>query len=173
MLSCHLLLGRPLDLFSLIGCHSVAQHLVHLLSFILVTCPAHLHFCFSVYSLMSTIFVLFLISEHGILFCSFRPNISLSIALSAVLSLSIVCWETMFGSHRSLLARHSGPLLVFWMKWGVVYLGIGAFPCFFQNSSMLLWSWHRFLHVWATHYFHNTFISRAMQLKNMIGCQNC
>ena len=32
----------------------------------------HLHFCFSVYSIMSIIFVLFLISEHGILSCSFR-----------------------------------------------------------------------------------------------------
>ena len=32
--------------------------------------------CFSVYS-MSIIFVLFLISEHGILSCSFRPNIFL------------------------------------------------------------------------------------------------
>ena len=31
--SCHLLLGHPLDLFPLLGCHSV-QRLVHLLSFI-------------------------------------------------------------------------------------------------------------------------------------------
>ena len=45
MSSCHLLLGRPLDLFPLLGCHSV-QRLVHLLSFILAICPAHLHFCF-------------------------------------------------------------------------------------------------------------------------------
>ena len=34
MSSCHLLHGRPLDLFPLLGCHSV-QRLVHLLSFIL------------------------------------------------------------------------------------------------------------------------------------------
>ena len=47
MLSCHLLLGRPLDLFPLLGCHSV-QRLVHLLSFIFATCPAHLRFCFNV-----------------------------------------------------------------------------------------------------------------------------
>ena len=66
MSSCHLLLGRPLDLFPLLGCHSV-QHLVHLLSFILAICPAHYHFCFSVYSMTSIIFVLFLTSEHGIL----------------------------------------------------------------------------------------------------------
>ena len=52
MSSCHLLLGRPLDLFPLLGCHSV-QCLVHILSFILAICPAHLHFCFSVYSIMS------------------------------------------------------------------------------------------------------------------------
>ena len=32
MSSCHLLLGRPLDLFPLLGCHSV-HRLVHLLSF--------------------------------------------------------------------------------------------------------------------------------------------
>ena len=80
MSSCHLLLGRPLDLFFLLGCHSV-QRLFHLLSFILAICPAHLHFYFSLYSIKSMIFVLFQISEHGILSCSFRPNIFLSIAL--------------------------------------------------------------------------------------------
>ena len=72
---CHLLLGRPLDLFPLLGCHSV-QPLVHLLSFILAICPAHLHFSFSVYSIVSIIFVLFQISEHGILsrigYCSLK-----------------------------------------------------------------------------------------------------
>ena len=68
MSSCHLLLGRPLDLFPLLGCHLV-QRLVHLLSFILAICPAHLHFCFSVYSIMSVIFIVFLISEHGMLSC--------------------------------------------------------------------------------------------------------
>ena len=78
MSSCHHLLDRPLDLFPLLGCHSV-QRLVHLLSFVLAVCSAHLHFCFSVYSMMSVIFVLFLISEHGILSCSFRPNIFLSV----------------------------------------------------------------------------------------------
>ena len=77
MSSCHLLHGRPLDLFPLLGCHSV-QRLVHLLP-ILAFCPAHLHFCFSVHSIMSIIFVLFLISEHSILSCSFRFNIFLCI----------------------------------------------------------------------------------------------
>ena len=48
MSSCHLVHGRPLDLFPLLGCHSV-QRMVHLLSFILAMCPAHLHFCVSVY----------------------------------------------------------------------------------------------------------------------------
>ena len=43
--------------------------------------------------------------------------------LLAVLSLSVVYWETMFGSHRSLLARHIAPtLLVFCEKLGVVCL---------------------------------------------------
>ena len=79
MSSCHLLHGRPLDLFPLLGCHSV-QHMVNLLSFILAICPAHLHFCFSVYSIMSIICVLFLITEHGILSCSFRFNMFFSIA---------------------------------------------------------------------------------------------
>ena len=46
VLSCHLLLGRPLDLFPLLCCHCV-QRLVHLLSFILAICPAHFHVCFS------------------------------------------------------------------------------------------------------------------------------
>ena len=112
MSSCHLLLGRPLDLFPLLGCHSV-HHLVHLLSFNLAIWPAHFHFCFSVYSMISMIFALFLISAHGILSFSFRSNIFLSIALWAVLSLSFVYLETMFGSHRSWLARYIGPLLVF------------------------------------------------------------
>ena len=62
--SCHLLLGHPIDLFLLLGCHYV-QRLVHLLSFILATCLAHLHFCFSVYSIMSIIFVLFNDGEFG------------------------------------------------------------------------------------------------------------
>ena len=81
MSSCHLLLGRPLDLFPLLGCHSV-HRLVHLLSFNLAIWPAHFHFCFSVYSMISMIFVLFLISAHGILSFSFRSNIFLSIASS-------------------------------------------------------------------------------------------
>ena len=67
LLPCYVILSSSawsfLDLFSLLGCHSV-QHSVHLLS-ILTICLTHLHFCFSVYS-MSIIFVLFLISEHGI-----------------------------------------------------------------------------------------------------------
>ena len=53
--SCHLLLARPLDLFPPLGCHSV-QRLVHLLSFILVICSAHLYFCFSVYSMSLLLF---------------------------------------------------------------------------------------------------------------------
>ena len=69
MSSCHILLGRPLDLFVLFDCHS-AQRLV-LLSFILARCPAHFHVCFfNVYSITSMIFVLFLISELGTLPCS-------------------------------------------------------------------------------------------------------
>ena len=90
MSSCHLLLGRPLDLFPLLGCHSV-HRLVHLLSFNLAIWPAHFHFCFSVYSMILMTFVLFLISEHGILSFSFRSNIFLSIALWAVLSLFVIC----------------------------------------------------------------------------------
>ena len=78
MSSCHLLHGRPLDLFPLLGCYSV-QRLVHLFSFILAICPAHFYFCFCLYSIMLIIFVLFLISEHGILSCSFRFNIFLSV----------------------------------------------------------------------------------------------
>ena len=73
MSSRHLLLGRPLDIFPLPGCHSV-QCLIHLMSFILAIWPAHFHFCFSVYSMASVIFVLLLISQHGILSCSYRSN---------------------------------------------------------------------------------------------------
>ena len=60
--------------------------------------PVVLHSCYvsSPYKLLFKclfydIFVLFLISEHGILSCSFRPNIFFSIALWAVLSLFVNC----------------------------------------------------------------------------------
>ena len=46
--------------------------------------------------------------------------------------LSFVYLGTMFGSHRSWLARYIGPLLVFSVKWGVVYPGV--FPCFFPKK---------------------------------------
>ena len=99
------------------------------------------HFCFSVHSMMSIIFVLFLISEHGILSCNFRSNIFLSIALWAVFRfLSIVYWETMFGSHRSLLARHTGPLTVFFfLKWNeelsILEYFLGFFFFFFFSKT--------------------------------------
>ena len=74
----------------LLGCHSV-QRLVHLLPFILAICPVHFQFCFCVCSIMPIVFVLFLISEHGILSCRFKFNIFLSIALWAVLSMFVSC----------------------------------------------------------------------------------
>ena len=55
-----------------------------------MVCLAHFNFCFRVYSIMSIIFVLLLISEHGIWSCSFRYNIFLSIALRAVLCFLVV-----------------------------------------------------------------------------------
>ena len=64
--SCHLPLGRLLDLFTLLACHC-EQRFVHLLSFILAIYPAHFQFCFSVYSIMSIIFVLLVISKYGTL----------------------------------------------------------------------------------------------------------
>ena len=63
MSSCHLLLGRSLDppLNPLL----VATLCTYCT--ILAICPAHFYFCFSVYSIMPINFVLFLISEDGIL----------------------------------------------------------------------------------------------------------
>ena len=78
--SCRLLLGCPPDLFPLLDCSSV-QRIVHLLSFSPALCPAHFHFCFSMSSMMSDTFVLFLISEHATFLFSFEFNIFLSIAL--------------------------------------------------------------------------------------------
>ena len=85
VMSGHLLLGRPLDLFPLLGCHSV-QRLVHLLSFIIAICAAHYDVCFSVYFQMSVLFVVFLISEHGTLSCKVQQsrNITNNILLMAV-----------------------------------------------------------------------------------------
>ena len=54
------------------------------LSFLRYFGPSPL-FCFGVYSIKSIIFVLFLISEYGILSCSLRPNIF------SVLSLFVSC----------------------------------------------------------------------------------
>ena len=81
MSSDHLLLGRPLYLCPLLRCDSV-QCIMHLLSFILAICRAHLHVCISVCS-VSNNFVLFLISEHGILSYSFRFHIFLSFCSSS------------------------------------------------------------------------------------------
>ena len=79
----HFLLNPPLDFFPLLACHS-AQRLVHLLSCIPAICVAHFYFCFSVYSIMTVIFVLLLICEHGALSCSFIFNIfSLHCCLSS------------------------------------------------------------------------------------------
>ena len=70
---CHRLFGHPFDLFPLLGCNCV-QRLVHLLSLILAIRPAHLHFCLSVYSMMSVIFVLFLVSEHSVYLVALDPT---------------------------------------------------------------------------------------------------
>ena len=80
MSSFHLLLGRPLvsSLSLVVTLCSVWS--TYCPSFLL-RCPAHLHFCLRVYTTTPVIFVLFLISEHGILSYSFRPSIFLSIAL--------------------------------------------------------------------------------------------
>ena len=102
---CHLLLGHPLDLPSHPGCPSM-QHLVHLLSFILAICPAHFLFCFSVYSLMSIIFVHFLISEHGTLSCSFNLTFFSPFALWALLC-------QLFIKRACLASIGHCPLLVF------------------------------------------------------------
>ena len=63
MPSCHLLFGCSLDLFPLLGRHSVQRLSTYCPSFLL-----YLHFCFSVYSIISIVSVLFLISEYGIVF---------------------------------------------------------------------------------------------------------
>ena len=119
------------------GYHSV-HRLVYLLSFILAICPAHLHFCFSVYSQTSVTFVLFLISEHGTLSCSFKFNMFLSTAPWALLTLSVVYKEAMFGSHMSLLVRHIGSLLVFSLIWGVLYLEVFPFLPKQVNVDLIL-----------------------------------
>ena len=130
-----LLLGRPFDLFPLLGCHSV-QRLVHLLSFILAVFPAHFDFCSSVYSIVSVIFVLFLICGYGIFSCSFRCRVFLHCSLS---SSQFVCqvlfyWETMFGHCWQDTLFHY--LFFEWyrelLSWSISFI-------FFPNSSILLY----------------------------------
>ena len=91
MSSCPLLLDCRIDLFLSLVTHSM-QRLDQLLSFILAICLASFYFRFIVFSVMSIIFVLFLISEHSISSCIFRYNIFLSIALWAVLTLLSVVY---------------------------------------------------------------------------------
>ena len=75
------------------SCFSLVANLcsvwVHLVCLILAICPAHLHCYFTVYSIMSIIFVLFPICEHDTLRCICRPNIlffeRFSVCLSIVL----------------------------------------------------------------------------------------
>ena len=108
MSSCHLPLGRPLDLFPLLGYHSV-QCLVHLWSFILDICPAPFHFCSSVCFTISIIFVLF----QSMVLCLGILNQTCSSPLlfeQFLVCVSVVYEETISGSHRSLLVRHTGLL---------------------------------------------------------------
>merc|ERR1712121_581951 len=59
---------------------------VHLLSFILATCPAHLHFCCLTTCTMSLTLVFSLIQVDLFLSLSLIPNMALSMALCAILS---------------------------------------------------------------------------------------
>ena len=106
MSSCHLLLGRPLDLFPLLGCHSV-QRLVHLLSsFLLYDQP-----------ISTFVSVCILGCQFSLFFSWFLSMVSYLVALDPTffspllfkrfsVCLSIVYWEIMFGSHRSLSAQY-------------------------------------------------------------------
>ena len=78
--SLHLLLGLPLDLFPSLTCHSV-HLIVHLLSFMRATCPAHFHFSLVISSMISYTFVFSHIYRFGIVCISFIPSIFLSIFL--------------------------------------------------------------------------------------------
>ena len=121
-------------------CHSV-QHLVHLLSFILAICPAHLHFvsvCILQYQLS-----LFFSWSLSMVSCLAALDSTFSSPLLFewfLVCLSVVYCETMFSSRRSVMAKHIGPLLVFLSE-----MGSCLSWSFFQNSSTLLWSWHRCL----------------------------
>lgn len=86
MSSRHLRLGRPRRRFPILGCHSVSLF-VHLLSSLLATCPAHLHFASLIFSRMSWICVLFLITSFLILSRKVMCSIFLSMALCVVMSL--------------------------------------------------------------------------------------
>ena len=85
MSSLHLVSSLFQIILSLYGHQSVIL-LVHLLSFILATCPAHLHFCFLTTCTMYFTLVLALIHVDLCLSLVVIPNIALYIALSAILS---------------------------------------------------------------------------------------
>ena len=60
-------------------------------SFLLYVWPIFFQFCFSVFSVMSNIFVPYLISQHGTLSCCFKFNIFLSIALVLSIAQNDLC----------------------------------------------------------------------------------
>ena len=81
------------------------------------------------YSIISNIFVLFLISEHVAL----DPTFSFPLLFGWYSGcLSFVYLETMFDSLRSLLARHMGPLIVFLSEMGSCLSW--SFPCLFPKQ---------------------------------------
>ena len=95
---------------------------------------------------MSIIFVLVLISEHGILSCSFRPNISLSIVLCAIFSLFVHCFVVVVFFLRPCLAAVGHcwqDTWIHYLSYGELsvleyFNGVGGGGGGFQNSSMLL-----------------------------------
>ena len=86
---------------------------------------------------MSTVFVLFLISLHSTISCSFKVSSSLLFEQFLVY-LMVVYLEIMSGSLRSLLERHISPLIVFVFECYKVLFIFDVFLCFVQNGSMLL-----------------------------------
>ena len=88
LLSCHLLLRRPFDLFLLIDCHCAAFSPPTVLDFCCVSGPFPLLFHCVFYNVIS--FVIFLIYEHGV----YYHLVALDLTFSSPLlfgQFSIVC----------------------------------------------------------------------------------
>merc|ERR1711895_242762 len=149
--SLHLVSGLFLLLISFFGCQSVIL-LVHLLSSILATCPAHLHFCCLTTCTISFTPVFSLIQVDLFLSLSVIPSMALSMALCAILNRFSVRFVSFHVSQPYVMAGITHRLYILRFKHiGILLLSISWFfpnvihPIFIRRFTSLSWSFLTFM----------------------------